>query len=323
MPVDLKLPKPIRLRPASCPLTLRSAIVTLPMLTLFRLLSLLPLTLLQGIGALLGSLVWAVSPATRRLTAANLAQAGYAISSWQALRENGRAAMELAWVWFRPTDTVMARVTPQGTAVIDTALAQGKGAIFLTPHMGCFEIAAQWLAARYLPQGAPAQTSAGTPITVLYRRPRKAALVPLAQASRERTNLHLASADGAGVRILLKALKRGQILGMLPDQVPGAGEGVWVPWFGRPAFTMTLPAKLAKTCQAPMLLVVAIRKPWGAGWTLHFEPFTDAISGDVIADTLAINRALERLIKLAPVQYWWSYKRYKGVAENMPDSDAA
>lgn len=289
------------------------------MLSLFRLLSLLPLTVLQGLGALLGSVVWALSPAARKMTATNLAQAGYAISTWQALRENGRAAMELAWVWFRPTDTVMARVTPQGTAAIDAALAQGKGAIFLTPHMGCFEIAAQWLAARYVAPDTPATEPAGMPITVLYRRPRKAALVPLAEATRARANLHLASADGAGVRILLKALKRGQVLGMLPDQVPGAGEGVWLPWFGRPAFTMTLPAKLAKTCQAPLLLVVAIRKPRGAGWTLHFEPFTGAISGDAMTDTLAINQSLERLIKLAPVQYWWSYNRYKGDAQAMTD----
>jgi Kdo2-lipid IVA lauroyltransferase/acyltransferase len=274
-------------------------------LRLFRLLSWLPLRALHALGGMLGVLVYRVSARNRSLTQQNLAQARVPVSASEALRENGRAVLELAWVWFRPAQEVLAHVQVHGQAVVDAARAQGKGVIFLTPHMGCFEICAQYLAVQ-------------APITALYRPPRKAWMKPLVEDTRARHNLYLAPADGKGVRMMLKALKRNEAIGLLPDQVPGVsekgGEGVWAVWFGKPAYTMTLPAKLAYSTGAPVVLMLALRKEKGAGFELRFTPFTGTLTGNDAADARSINAAIEALAALAPVQYWWSYNRYKAPA---------
>ena len=126
-------------------------------------------------------------------------------------------------------------------AVID-GVGQGRGVILLTPHLGCFEVSAIY-AAQY------------TPITVLYRQPHVHYLDRLILAGRGRGQVKLAPANLKGVRALLRALKAGECIGVLPDQVPGEGEGVWVDFFGRPAYTMTLIGKLCSTrtpqCSSP------------------------------------------------------------------------
>jgi KDO2-lipid IV(A) lauroyltransferase len=272
------------------------------LLRLFKLLSFLPLWFLHGLGAGLGAVVAWISPRNRALTRENLQFAGFDVTPAAALRENGRAVLELAWIWFRPAREVLGRVRVTGEQHVASALDTGKGVIFLTPHMGCFEVIAQYLASK-------------APLTALYRPPRKAWLKPLVEDTRARHNLHLAPADGKGVRMMLKALKRNEAIGLLPDQVPGVsekgGEGVWAQWFGRPAYTMTLPAKLAHATGAPIVLALALRLPKGAGYEIQFVPFTGVLSGDDGHDARSINQAIEALVARAPVQYWWSYNRYK------------
>jgi KDO2-lipid IV(A) lauroyltransferase len=118
----------------------------------------------------------------------------------------------------------------------------------------------------------------------------------------------LATADISGVRALFRALKRGEAIGLLPDQVPSQGEGEWVDFFGRPAYTMTLSGRLAQTSGATVLLSFAERLPHGQGYILRFEPLTLDFSKPV---SLQINTALERVIAISPAQYLWSYNRYK------------
>ena len=125
---------------------------------------------------------------------------------------------------------------------------------------------------------------------------------------RERGLARLATADVSGVRLLFKALKRGEAIGLLPDQVPSQGEGEWVNFFSRPAYTMTLIGRLAESSGAAVLLVYAERLPHGAGYNLNFEPLPLDFSRSV---PLQINAALERVIAISPAQYLWSYNRYK------------
>jgi KDO2-lipid IV(A) lauroyltransferase len=167
--------------------------------------------------------------------------------------------------------------------------------------MGCFEITAQAYAQRSPPD---------KPITVLYRPPRKAVVAPILQA-RARPNIRLAPADLGGVRALLRALKSGEAVGLLPDQTPRFGEGVWAPFFGRPAFTMTLAHRLARTGDAVLLLAYAERLPRGAGYRLVVQPFEGALSVDAATAAAQINRAIEGLVRRVPAQYLWSYNRYK------------
>lgn len=217
-----------------------------------------------------------------------------------SIAESGKSLLELPWIWLRPQDEVVEKVVKvSGWELVEAAWKDGRGILFLTPHMGCFEIAAQYYAAR-------------RPITVLYRRPKQDWLAPLIEDGRG-AHLKLAPADLSGVRRLLTALKRGEAVGMLPDQVPGSGEGVWVPFFGRPAYTMTLAARLAESVHggATMLLAFGERLPYGAGYHLRLFPLSRPLEGDLSARTAQLNAELEAVIRQCPEQYLWAYNRYK------------
>ena len=145
----------------------------------------------------------------------------------------------------------------------------------------------------------------------MYRPPKRAALKPLIEGARARENLMLAPANMSGVRIFAKCLKKGQPIGLLPDQVPQEGEGVWADFFGRPAYTMTLPAKLAQMGGAEVIITYAERLPGGRGYIVHFVPFTESLDSTSAEQARTINAAMEELIARSPAQYLWSYNRYK------------
>jgi KDO2-lipid IV(A) lauroyltransferase len=266
---------------------------------LFRFLSVFPLPLLHGLGAALGWLVYLLSPSHRRRMRENMARAGFSQHLSQAIAESGKSLVELAFIWCAPAERVARHATLDNWELVQAALERGRGIVFLTPHLGCFEIVAQQIALR-------------TPLTVMYRPPRKAALKPLIEGARARENLMLAPANMSGVRIFAKCLKKGQPIGLLPDQVPQEGEGVWADFFGRSAYTMTLPAKLALMGEAELIVTYAERLPHGKGYIVHFVAFDKAELGDTSASqALAINASMEKLIARSPSQYFWSYNRYK------------
>lgn len=265
---------------------------------LFRLLSRLPLPLLHGLGAALGWLVYLASPSYRRRLRENITRAGYAAHLPAAVGEAGKSLAELAFIWCARPARVEARTRVEDWRLVDAALADGRGIVFLTPHLGCFEITAQHVALRMA-------------LTVMYRPPRKAALKPLVEGARARGKLTLAPANLSGVRVLAKCLKRGQPVGVLPDQVPQEGEGVWADFFGRSAYTMTLPAKLAQLGDAVVIVTYAERLPGGRGYLIRFLPFEGALDGTGPEQARAINAAMEQVIARCPAQYFWSYNRYK------------
>jgi KDO2-lipid IV(A) lauroyltransferase len=200
-------------------------------------------------------------------------------------------------IWLRPQEQVAALV--KEVEGIDRALAareQGRALLFLTPHMGCFEIAAQYAAQH-------------TPITVLYRAPKVAWLDPLMREGRGRGRIRLVPADVTGVRELFAALKRREAAGFLPDQVPGVGEGEWADFFGRPAYTATLAPKLARRDGVACFLAYAKRLPRGAGYGIHLRELPEAFAGE--SPVRHLNRALENLVRECPEQYLWGYNRYK------------
>lgn len=271
---------------------------------MLRLLARLPLAWLHGIGGALGWLAYLVSPTYASRLRDNLLQSRvwrdpgeYQRLLHANIAESGKAVGELPAIWFRPQKETVSRVSAvKGWNWIEHARKAGKGVILLTPHLGCFEVIPHYL-------------SLHLPITVLYRPPHVRALEPVMRSGRARAQLTLASTDRKGVRLLLKALKRGEAIGILPDQVPGGGDGEWAPFFGRPAYTMNLVARLAQSTDAAVLLTWAKRLPRGGGYELSIEPMPDALPGEPSAYQL--NRALEAVIRLCPAQYLWSYNRYK------------
>jgi KDO2-lipid IV(A) lauroyltransferase len=283
-----------------------------PFPLVFKALARLPLPMLHNLGALAGWLAWLLSATYRRNFTRHIEQAGLAGARPEAIAEAGKSLLELPKIWLRPQDEVVDRVVRvSGWELVEDAWAAGRGILFLTPHLGCFEVTAQYYAAR-------------KPITVLYRRPKQDWLAPLIEEGRG-ANLKLAPADLSGVRRLLKALKSGEAVGMLPDQVPGNGEGAWLPFFGRPAYTMTLAARLAQSVPggATVLLAYAERLHYGAGYHLKLFPLSAPLAGDLVQRATQINRELETLIRQCPGQYLWGYNRYKVPAGAEPPNAAA
>lgn len=269
------------------------------MTILFRVLSWLPLWLLHSIGWALGWLVYALSPTYRRRFVANFRQAGLDGRRCRAaIGQAGQLVAELPRLWFgRPV-----AVEWDGEHHIEQALAQARGIVFLTPHLGSFEVTAQAYAARY---------GSTQPMTVLFRPSRQPSLRALVASARNRPGLQAAPTTLAGVKQMIKALRQGQSVGLLPDQVPPQGLGVWAPFFGREAYTMTLSARLAQQTGAAVLVAWGERLPWGRGFRVHVRPLGVVLPPDALAAATAINQAMEQVIAACPAQYLWGYARYK------------
>ena len=274
---------------------------------LLRWLARLPLWLLHGCGALLGWLAYALSPSYRRQLCENAARAGVSVAERRAsVAEAGRMVTELPRLWLRPRGRAIEDpVHWEGETLLERLLDENRGLVLLTPHMGSFEVAAQAYAQKY---------GARQPMTVLYRPARKPWLRTLEETARARPALATAPATLPGVRQMLRALKRGETLGLLPDQVPPEGQGVWAPFFGRPAYTMTLAARLVRQTGAAIAVAWCERLPRGRGYVVRVLPLAEplpAIPAGDEADAAVINRALEGVIRQRPAQYLWGYARYK------------
>jgi KDO2-lipid IV(A) lauroyltransferase len=268
------------------------------LVTLFRLLSFFPLPFLHATGSALGWLVYLFSGPYRRRLRENIDRAGFKDHLNTAIKEAGKNIMELPFIWCANPARVLRTATVDNWDCVQDALDAKTGVIVLTPHLGCFEIIGQTFAEK-------------SRFTCLYRPPRKSALKPLIEGARARGDLLLAPANLSGVRTLAKALKKGEAIGLLPDQVPQEGEGIWANFFGKPAYTMTLSAKLQSMTGAAIVLAFAERLPHGRGYIVRYSRFDETLEGDAKQRAEIINTAMEKLIAGCPSQYFWSYNRYK------------
>ncbi len=284
---------------------------------LFRLLGKLPLRLNHAIGSGLGRLAWWVSSRHRRMTRENLAQFCSATQTplsdtllAETIAHQGRAISELAIAWTAAVEHLYGLVREcEGWEHVDAAKAAKRAIIFVTPHLGCFDIAGRYIESRI-------------PVTALYRPPKQKWLEPIMQQGRVRGGGSTAPADAQGVRTLLKTLKQGGNIVILPDQVPVADEssssGVWADFFAKPAYTMTLLPRLAQTSNAVVLFFFAERLPKGQGFRITIEPMPSGFSSDKFIAARETNAMVETLIRRAPAQYLWGYNRYKQPAGAPP-----
>ncbi|ETH09862.1 lysophospholipid acyltransferase family protein [Bordetella pertussis] len=267
----------------------------------------LPLPFLHAAGRLLGRLAYAFPGKYRDRLRANAAQAGYPQPAFarRAAGEIGAMILEMPKVWFR-NEQSLGKVVSDDYAIVEAARAEGRGILFLTPHLGCFEITARYLARQM-------------PMTVMFRPPRKAALAPVLETARNTSAVNAVPATMQGVR----TLRRGESVGMLPDQAPGVGDGVWAPFFGRMAYTMTLPGKLASQTGVAVILTAGERLPGGRGWRIHYARVPEPLPDGPQEQAALINSAMESLIRRFPEQYLWGYNRYKVPRGAPPAPDSA
>ncbi len=268
--------------------------------TLFKFFGILSLPSLHRLGAALGWLIYYCSPKSAVIIKNNIKTSGLAKNSAQFnqilnanIAESGKAVLETIGIWQKKQADILPLVRQvHGWEIVKDALQRGKGIIFLTPHLGCFEITSIYYGSKH-------------PITVLYRPPKLQLLKQFIVQGRTRKGVTLAEANANGVRKLMQALKRNEAIGILPDQIPKAGEGEWADFFGKPAYTMTLASKLAEKTGASVIMAFGERLANGAGFDIHITGL------DSIATTTLLNHAIEQQIALNPTQYLWRYDRHK------------
>lgn len=268
----------------------------------------LPLAWLHAAGALFGRMLWHTGGRWRDTVVTNLGLAFPQLPAAErrslarrSLRHAGRALFEVTRIWNTPSARLPGLVREvQGLEHLNAALASGKGLLIAAPHLGCWEILNHWLASQ-------------TPLAILYRPPRQAFLEPLLQHGRSSARVEQVRAEGSGVRALYRRLAAGGVVGILPDQKPREGEGVWVPFFGQPASTMVLLPRLARRTGATVVFAFAERLPQAAGYRIHILPAPDGTTdADPVIACTAMNAGVEACVRIVPEQYQWQYRRYSG-----------
>lgn len=274
----------------------------------------LPLRLNQGLGGLLGALIWAFAPKLRRITLANLAlcfpehdKAWRRRIGRRSLIESTRALTEAPWLWRQDTARLRALLhRGDRHELLDSAGGHGE-AVIATPHLGSWEYSGLLLATV-------------RPTTALYRPPRMRALDALIRESRAHTGSRLVPTTPAGIRALRRALERGEVAGLLPDQTPKGSGGVFAPFFGQPVYTMRLLSSLAQREHSPVVLAFCERLPRAQGFRLHCVAAGEAIHSKTPEVAAAeLNRCIESLVRRCPDQYLWSYRRFARRPPDMAD----
>lgn len=271
---------------------------------LMHLLARLPLGVLHRLGSAIGLLIGSWPNKQRRNALVNIALCFPELDAKEQirlrnrnLREFGKTYVEIAHLWLRPADEVLALVREvRGGELLERR--DGKGLIVLSPHLGAWELAGLHLAA----QGP----------TAIFYKPQKY-LDDMILASRARSGAELAPITAKGIRVLVQALERGDYVGILPDQEPKADKGaVFAPFFGIPAFTMLLVNRLSRRTGAPVIFMFAERLKGARGFRMHCIPAPAGIdSEDDLEAATALNRGIEQCVSLCPEQYVWPYKRFR------------
>ncbi|MGP9665692.1 lysophospholipid acyltransferase family protein [Halomonas sp. AOP22-C1-8] len=285
---------------------------------LWRRLSRWPLPRLWRFASTLGPLVYCFSRRERNVTDINLKVVYPALDqrkrralAKQSLRHSTATMMELGYAWMAEPARVEASIIEvHGRDKLDSARSQGQGVIVLAPHFGNWEVLNFWLSSHF-------------PFTAMYEPPKITNLEPIIRHGRERMGAQLVPTNPRGVAALLKALKRSEAIGILPDQEPDWGSGVFAPFYSRDAYTATLLPKLVARTQARVVTGVALRLP-RRGFAIHFLDADERVySADETVSASGVNASVEASIALEPAQYQWEYKRYRKVIEEQQQNPNA
>ena len=282
------------------------------LLLVLKCLAFTPLPLLHGLARVGGWLTNALPSRAKSTTYKNLqtcfadkSEPEIAALAKDSLGHTVATALEMGKAWAQPVSWTIALVKEEdGYQEFLAAGESGKGVILLAPHLSNWEIfgfyACQDLASNFM-----------------YQPPRSAAMDRLLKEVRSRSGVQMAPTSRAGVAQVLAALKRGEMVGVLPDQVPADGSGEFAPFFGEPAYTMTLVSKLAQRTGAHVFCGFAQRLPGGRGFKAVFRRADETIySSDIEVSLAGLNRSVEDCVQLAPAQYQWEYKRFRRRPDN-------
>ena len=276
-----------------------------PILYCFAMLiGLLPMALLRRLGALFGAAAYRLDSRETRIARRNLTlihpeiDDGTRENMTRALmRSMGQGLMETLAIWTRPRARVLRLVQQvHGETHLQAALARGRGVLLAVPHYGNWELLIEFMAAR-------------GPFSLVYKASEKAGLECFLQKARSGVNVQLVPAEATAMRPLLRALQNGEVVGITPDQQPRKGGGEFISFFGRPALTLSLIAKLAQRTGTPVLFAYTERR--GDGFDVVFEAEEPALHDAALDIALtAMNRRVQAIAERDFRQYQWTYKRF-------------
>lgn len=271
------------------------------------LLAALPLSLAQKLGEWIGLCIYRKKGKAYQITQKNidlcfpeLDAAAKDVLVKKSLVETGKLAGELGMSWIWSSDRVAKKIRKvYNEELVTEGLAKGKGVILIAPHLGNWEMIGLYLSMHYS-------------ITSMYRPPKLEQMDRLIKKKRARMGSKMAPANLKGVRMSMKALKAGEVLGILPDQEADEGSGVFAPFFGQEAYSMKLLPQLAAQTGAVVISVYAKRLPRAQGFEIFFERVSAEVSEkDLLVSATAMNAAVESCVRKIPAQYQWEYKRFQ------------
>lgn len=274
---------------------------------LLRIAGSLPLRLAQFIGKWFGLLAWKLRGRSRKVTDTNIRICLPELSSEQqrelskaSMAHTGMTAAEIPLMWEWPVEKCLGLIREtKGLELVDHALESGKGLILLAPHLGNWELAGLFFSSRYR-------------MAALYSPPHIKEFEEYMIRVRGRLGSELVRGDRKGLLRLMNILKEGGVAGILPDQSPRGKTNVYAPFFGVEVRTMTLVNKLIQKTGANALVTFAERLPDGKGFRIVVEePVPGNGDADPVVAATALNQSVEKVVRMAPAQYQWEYKRLR------------
>ncbi len=267
--------------------------------------ALLPLSVQHVIGCFLGWIAWKFVRRERDSSLVNLRlcfpekdNLWHENLAKESLKHAGKALVETGALWRWNEKKLCSLVTTvENESILLEALEKNQGVILASPHIGAWELITTHIGSSY-------------PMISLFRPSRLSDMDPIIKNARERFGQRTAPITAAGMRSVLKALSEKQIVGILPDQEPQRASGVFAPFFGVPACTMTLMGKLISKSNIPVVFCVMERLD--GKYKLHFvKPESACYDKNPKVSAAAINKTIENCIAIAPEQYLWSYRRFR------------
>ena len=271
-----------------------------------RLLGALPFAINRALATAVGTLLAWLPTQALKVSKTNLALCYPALSAEEqtglarkSLLESVKNTFEIALFWRQPAEGLKRVVAVDGDTPLRQAVQDGRPIMILAPHLGCWEVLNFWLAtefglhAMFAPSGLPEVDN-------------------LVRSGREHFGSTMYPTTARGVAGLVRAMKKGALTAILPDQVPDRRSGRHVPFYGQPAYTGTLACKLIRQTQAVTFMAWARRLPGTQGYEIRVRPAADSVADDDLDTALtAMNHSIENLIDESPSQYLWSYKRFR------------
>lgn len=290
------------------PANFKYRVRAISMHAVLKLFAWLPLPVNHALGALIGWLIYLIPNRLRNSTQRNIELCFPRMSEHEqqqlirsSLLETGKTLTEASPLWHYSKQRIHGLVKKvHGQELVERAFANGKGVIIAFPHLGTWELLSLYCSSLY-------------PMTTLYKSPKMAYLDKLIRRGREHLGATLLPIQGASsLRHLYQALNKNQLVGILPDQEPSLGSGVFAPFFGIPAYSMTLVSRLARKTGATVLVAYTKRLPAGKGYEIFFTSTPAGFSNCTLEESVTyLNTGMEKCIRELPEQYQWSYKRFR------------